>query len=49
MIGPLLWNEVCDAVINLPMPADTKTISFGDDVAVVIVAMHLEKDAKTAN
>lgn len=42
VLGPLLWKIMYDVVLKLHMPADTKTIKFFDDVAVVITAKYAD-------
>lgn len=41
--GSSLWNIMFDALLKLPVDADTKTIGFADDVAAVTVAKYMEE------
>jgi len=43
VLGPLLWNVMYDGLLHLELPAGTTLVAFADDVAVVIVAKHLEE------
>lgn len=49
VLGPLLWNIMYDGVLGLSLPKGTMTIGFADDVAVVVVAKHLELITQMAN
>lgn len=49
VLGPLLWNVMYDGVLRLPMPAGTRIVGFADDIAVVVVAKHLEEVTQIAN
>ncbi|CAH2094186.1 unnamed protein product [Euphydryas editha] len=47
VLGPLLWNIMYDGLLKLEMPKDVKLVAYADDVAVVIVAKHLEEISYT--
>lgn len=49
VLGPILWNVMYDGVLRLPLPTGTTTVGFADDVAVVVVAKHLEEITERAN
>ncbi|KMQ84101.1 reverse transcriptase, partial [Lasius niger] len=42
VLGPLLWNIMYDGLLKLVLPSEARLVAFADDVAVVIVAKHLE-------
>lgn len=42
VLGPLLWNTLYDGLLKLLLPRAVKLVAFADDVALVIVAKHLE-------
>ena len=43
VLGPLLWNIMYDGLLRLKIPRCVKLIAYADDVAVVIVAKHLDE------
>ncbi len=43
VLGPLLWNIMYDGLLKLAIPSGARLVAFADDVAVVIVAKHLEE------
>lgn len=43
VLGPLLWNVMYDGLLRLVLPSNVKLVAYADDVAVVIVAKHLEE------
>lgn len=43
VLGPLLWNIMYDGLLRLPFPRSVKLVAYADDVAVVIVAKHLDE------
>ncbi|CAD6225560.1 GSCOCG00011830001-RA-CDS, partial [Cotesia congregata] len=43
VLGPLLWNIMYDGLLRLTLPRSIKLVAYADDVAVVIVAKHLEE------
>lgn len=43
VLGPLLWNVMYDGLLHLEFPENTTLVAFADDVAVVLVAKHLEE------
>lgn len=49
VLGPTLWNVMYDAVLRLQMPHCAQVIGFADDVAVVIVANHVEEVVQVAS
>jgi len=42
VLGPTLWNIMYDGILRLQLPEGANAIGFADDVAVVVVAKHLE-------
>lgn len=49
MLDLLLWNIISDTVLKLSIPAETKTIGFAEDVAVVIVPGVSPPDGKPSS
>lgn len=43
VLGPLLWNIMYDGLLRVALPTEVKLVAYADDVAVVIVAKHLEE------
>ena len=43
VLGPLLWNIMYDGLLRLQIPRNVKLVAYADDVAVVIVAKHLDE------
>ncbi|GBP20510.1 Retrovirus-related Pol polyprotein from type-1 retrotransposable element R1 [Eumeta japonica] len=43
VLGPLLWNIMYDGLLRLNIPRCLKLVAYADDVAVVIVAKHLDE------
>lgn len=43
VLGPLLWNIMYDGLLRLTVPRSVKLVAYADDVAVVIVAKHLDE------
>ncbi|GBP75629.1 Retrovirus-related Pol polyprotein from type-1 retrotransposable element R1 [Eumeta japonica] len=43
VLGPLLWNIMYDGLLRLNIPRCVKLVAYADDVAVVIVAKHLDE------
>lgn len=43
VLGPLLWNIIYDGLLRLVMPSEARLVAFADDVALLIVAKHLEE------
>lgn len=43
VLGPLLWNVMYDGLLRLTLPRSVKLVAYADDVAVVIVAKHLDQ------
>lgn len=43
VLGPLLWNIMYDGLLRLGLPGGVRLVAFADDVAIVIVAKHLEE------
>lgn len=43
VLGPLLWNIMYDGLLRIALPSEVKLVAYADDVAVVIVAKHLEE------
>ncbi|GBP22495.1 Putative 115 kDa protein in type-1 retrotransposable element R1DM [Eumeta japonica] len=42
VIRPLLCNIMYDGLLKVPLPTEVKLMAYADDVAVVIVAKHLD-------
>ncbi|CAD7081162.1 unnamed protein product [Hermetia illucens] len=42
VLGPLLWNIMYNDVLNLPLPEEATVVGYADDIALVVVAKHLE-------
>lgn len=43
VLGTLLWNIMYDCLLRTALPTGVKLVTYADDVAVVIVAKHLEE------
>lgn len=43
VLGPLLWNIMYDGLLRLNLPGSVKLVAYADDVAVVVVAKHLDE------
>ncbi|GBP06988.1 Retrovirus-related Pol polyprotein from type-1 retrotransposable element R1 2 [Eumeta japonica] len=43
VLGPLLWNIMYDVLLKVLLPTEIKLVAYADDVAVVIVAKHLDE------
>lgn len=43
VLGPLLWNVMYDGLLKIMLPRDVQLVAYADDVAIVIVAKHLEE------
>ncbi|GBP78994.1 Putative 115 kDa protein in type-1 retrotransposable element R1DM [Eumeta japonica] len=43
ILGPLLWNIMYEIILRLNIPRCVKLVAYADDVAVVIVAKHLDE------
>lgn len=43
VLGPLLWNVLYNDVLNTTIPSEATIIGFADDIAVVVVAKHLDE------
>ncbi|CAD7080109.1 unnamed protein product [Hermetia illucens] len=41
VLGPLLWNIMYNDVLN-PLPEEATVVGYADDIALVVVAKHLE-------
>lgn len=48
VLGPLLWNVMYDHVFNIEFPSDTKIVGYADDVAIVVVAKHIDEAVEKA-
>ncbi|CAB0038687.1 unnamed protein product [Trichogramma brassicae] len=42
VLGPILWNVVYDRILRLKLPRSAKIVGFADDIAVTVVAKHLD-------
>ncbi|CAB0037528.1 unnamed protein product [Trichogramma brassicae] len=40
VLGPILWNVMCDAVLRLNFGGNVKIVRFADDIALMTVAKH---------
>lgn len=49
VLGPLLWNVMYDEVLRLPLPEETTTIGFADDLVIVVCGKLLEEITYKAN
>lgn len=49
VLGPDLWNIMYDQVLRLPMPEDTFTVGYADDLALVITAKDVRIAEKKLN
>ncbi|XP_017477016.1 PREDICTED: putative 115 kDa protein in type-1 retrotransposable element R1DM [Rhagoletis zephyria] len=49
VLGPILWNIMYDGVLRLSLPERVKIVGFADDIALVVVAKHLEEIITAAN
>lgn len=49
VLAPTLWNTMYDAVLRLQLPQGAETIGFADDLAVTVVAKHLEEVVQIGN
>lgn len=43
VLGSLLWNVMYNGLLRLKLPRNVKLVAYADDVAVVIVAKHLDE------
>ncbi|GBP79827.1 Putative 115 kDa protein in type-1 retrotransposable element R1DM [Eumeta japonica] len=43
VLDPLLWNIMYDGLLKVLLPTEVKHVAYADDVAVVIVAKHLDQ------
>ncbi|CAB0027841.1 unnamed protein product [Trichogramma brassicae] len=42
VLGPILWNVMYDRILRLKLPRSAKIVGFADDIAVTVVAKHLD-------
>ncbi|CAB0032526.1 unnamed protein product [Trichogramma brassicae] len=42
VLGPILWNVMYDRILRLKIPRSAKIVGFADDIAVTVVAKHLD-------
>lgn len=49
VLGPILWNVMYDAVLRLPLPRGASSVGLADDLAILVVAKHLEEVQLIAN
>ncbi|GBP54289.1 Retrovirus-related Pol polyprotein from type-1 retrotransposable element R1 2 [Eumeta japonica] len=43
VLGLLLWHIMYDGLLKVPLPKKVKLVAYADDVAVIIVAKHLDE------
>lgn len=43
VLGPLLWNVMYDGLLKCEVPCEARLVAFADDLAVIVVAKHLEE------
>ncbi|CAB0035838.1 unnamed protein product, partial [Trichogramma brassicae] len=41
VLGPILWNVMYDRILRLELPRPAKIVGFADDIAITVVAKHL--------
>jgi len=49
ILGPDLWNDTYDSILDMRMPEDSHLVAFADDVAAVIVARDTTKAQRKLN
>jgi len=49
ILGPDLWNDTYDSILDMKMPEDSHLVAFADDVAAVIVARDTTKAQRKLN
>uniref|UniRef100_A0ABD2WSZ8 Reverse transcriptase domain-containing protein n=1 Tax=Trichogramma kaykai TaxID=54128 RepID=A0ABD2WSZ8_9HYME len=42
VLGPILWNVMYNRILRLELPRSAKTVGFVDDIAITVVAKHLD-------
>ncbi|CAB0039210.1 unnamed protein product [Trichogramma brassicae] len=42
VLGPILWNVMYDRILRIKLPEPAKIVGFADDIAVTVVAKHLD-------
>uniref|UniRef100_A0ABD2WYQ0 Reverse transcriptase domain-containing protein n=1 Tax=Trichogramma kaykai TaxID=54128 RepID=A0ABD2WYQ0_9HYME len=42
VLGPILWNVMYDRILRLELPKYAKIVGFADDIAITMVAKHLD-------
>ncbi|CAB0032489.1 unnamed protein product [Trichogramma brassicae] len=42
VLGPIFWNVMYDRILRLKLPGPEKIVGFANDIAVTVVANHLE-------
>uniref|UniRef100_A0ABD2WMC7 Reverse transcriptase domain-containing protein n=1 Tax=Trichogramma kaykai TaxID=54128 RepID=A0ABD2WMC7_9HYME len=42
VLGPILWNVMYDRILRLELPRSAKIVGFADDIAITVVAKHLD-------
>ncbi|KAL7304667.1 hypothetical protein TKK_0002913 [Trichogramma kaykai] len=42
VLGPILWNVMYDRILKLELPRSAKIVGFADDIAITVVAKHLD-------
>ena len=46
VLGPPLWNIMYDGILRITKPAGVDIIGYADDIAIVVVAKHLQDVAR---
>ncbi|KAM8707458.1 hypothetical protein ACLKA7_011527 [Drosophila subpalustris] len=49
ILGPDLWNDTYDSILEMRMPDDTHLVAFADDVAAVIVSRDTTEAQRKLN
>lgn len=49
IVGPLIWNIRYDRLLLGSLPEGIKTVSFPDDIVMVVVAKHIQETETAGN
>lgn len=49
VLGPLLWNIMYDDILRITKPPGVDIVGYADDIAIVVVAKHIEDVAQNCN
>lgn len=49
VLGPSLWNTLYNDILKLNLPDGAQIIGFADDIAIVVVAKHVDEIEAVAN